>query len=153
MRRFSKHWLSDFIIYVILGCSIAGCGVNHNIKQYKKHKAKIIAKGESIPKDTIIVTENDTITETITKNDTVFVTKTITNTVTLEPEIIVKTKWQTRVETKYKYKTVKVENRAMIDSLKQVLKREKQAHKENIKRSKYDYKKNKRNNWWLCLRS
>jgi len=144
VKRLLNSKISDLIAWVLICCSLTGCGVNHNIKQYKKHKAKIIAKGELIPKDTIIVTNTDTITETITKNDTTFVTRTITNTITSEPVIEVKTKWQTRYETKYKYKTVKVENKAMLDSLNRVIKIERQE----TKRVKHESRKSK---WWLWL--
>ena len=114
-------------ISIILLCTaLFSCGVGYHIEQSKKHAQKALKRGVTIPKDTVTVNTTDTITTILTKNDTTFITKTVTKTITLEPIVEYKTRWQT----KYEYKTIKVENHAMVDSLKQVLKLERQKTKQ-----------------------
>lgn len=112
-----------------------GCNAPYHVKKARKHTQKALEKGVVIPKDTITLNTTDTITAILTYNDTTFITKTVTNTVTLEPTVEIQTRWQT----KYKFKEVKVTNNAMIDSLKQVVKIERQKTKQTTKKSK----------WWL----
>lgn len=123
---------------------LVGCSPSYHVKKSVKHAKKALNKGLVIPKDTVTITNSDTITTIVTKNDTTYITNTVTKTVQLEPIVEVKTRWQTKYETKYKYKTVKVENKAMVDSLKQVLKLERQ----NTKQVKAE---NRRSNWWIFL--
>ena len=119
---------------------INGCTPSFHVKKARKHTAKALEKGVVIPKDTLTVTKTDTLIETFTKNDSIFTIIRITDTVTLEPTVEIQTRWQTR----YKWKEVKVENRAMIDSLKQVVKIERQ--KKGIAKAE-----NRKSNWWKWL--
>ena len=135
---------SIYIYLALILSALYSCSVQHHHKQIKKHSQKLFKKGVILPKDTVTITNSDTITTIVTKNDTTIITNTVTKTVQLEPIIEVKTRWQTKYETKYKYKTVKVENKAMIDSLRQVLKIERQATKQ-IKAE------NRTSKWWLWL--
>ena len=101
---------------------LSGCSGLYHLRKSVKHKEKAIKKGVTIPKDTVTIRTTDTLTQTFIKNDTTYIVKTVTNTVELEPVIEYKTRWQT----KYEFKEVKVENKAMIDSLQQVVKIERQ---------------------------
>ena len=118
--------MKKLLSILTLSTALFSCGVGYHTKQIEKHEQKLSKKGITIPKDTIRVQTTDTLTEIVHKNDTTFITKTVTNTVTLEPIVEYKTRWQVRTE----YKTVKIENRAMIDSLQQVLKIERQKTKQ-----------------------
>ena len=122
----------------------AGCSAPYHVKKASKHTAKALARGVVIPKDTVTVNHYDTITETYTKNDTTYIVKKVTNTVTLEPTIEIRTRRVDRWKTKYKFKEVKVENKAMIDSLKQVVKIERQ----NTKQTRAE---NRGFKWWWLL--
>ena len=119
---------------------LSGCNAPYHVKKARKHTQKALEKGVVIPKDTLTVTKTDTLIETFTKNDSIFTVIRITDTVTLEPTIEIQTRWQTR----YKWKEVKVENRAMIDSLKQVVRIERQ--KKGIAKAE-----NRKSNWWKWL--
>ena len=139
MKR-SKLILSVLTALFLTG----GCTATYHVKRSLKHKEKAISKGLTIPKDTVTITKSDTITAYYLRNDTVVEQITIRDTVFFEPTVELKTRWQTRYEVKYKYKTVKVENRAMIDSLKQVVKQEHQ-------KTKQTKAENRKSNWWKWL--
>jgi len=119
---------------------LSGCTPSFHVKKARKHTQKALEKGVVIPKDTLTVTKTDTLIETYTKNDSIFTVIRITDTVTLEPTIEIQTRWMTR----YKWKEVKVENKAMIDSLKQVVRIERQ--KKGIAKAE-----NRKSNWWKWL--
>ena len=108
----------------------------HHVKKARKHTAKALDKGVSIPKDTVTITKSDTIRTTFTRNDTIYTELRIVDTITLEPTVEIRTKRVDRWMTKYKFKEVKVENRAMIDSLKQLVKIERQKTKQTKAESK-----------------
>jgi len=118
--------MKKLLSILTLSVALFSCGVGYHTKQIDKHEQKLSKKGVTIPKDTIRVHTTDTLVNQYFWNDTMYFEKTITKTVTLEPIVEYKTRWQVRTE----YKTVKVENRAMIDSLKQVLKLERQKTKQ-----------------------
>ena len=134
---------SIYIYLALILSALYSCSVQHHHKQIKKHSQKLFKKGVILPKDTVTITNSDTITTIVTKNDTTYITNTVTKTVQLEPIVEVKTRWQVKTETKYKYKTVKVENKAMVDSLKQVLKLERQETKQT--------RAENHSRWWLWL--
>ena len=119
---------------------LVGCNAPYHVKKARKHTAKALEKGVVIPHDTLTVTKTDTLIETYTKNDSIFTVIRITDTVTLEPTVEIQTRWQTR----YKWKEVKVENKATIDSLKQVVRIERQ--KKGIAKAE-----NRKSNWWKWL--
>lgn len=119
------------IIY--LWCALVlltNCGINHHYKRMNHHKEKLISKGEEFVKDTIHDTLKEVRLDTLIFNDTVYVVKTITNTVTLEPEIVVKDRWRVKYETRYKYKSYKVENKSLIKQLQKELQIERQKTKQ-----------------------
>ncbi len=117
-----------------------GCSTPEQLKKrHTKLKNKMDKKGVFIPKDTLHTTDTLTITEII--GDTVYITKEITH--TLEPEVVYKTLREVKYETKYKYKTVKVENKAMVDSLRLELRNERKQQKQT--------NRPKRRNWWIWL--
>jgi hypothetical protein len=111
---------------IILSVSVAllvlsGCNTpNRLIKSIKKKQIKLEQKGVLIPKDTITIVKHDTIIDTYTINDTTYIIKTITNTITLEPVIEYRTRFQTRVEYKYKTKYLKAEVIKVKQETKQV---------------------------------
>ena len=134
---------SIYIYLALILSALYSCSVQHHHKQIKKHSQKLFKKGVILPKDTVTITNSDTITTIVTKNDTTYITNTVTKTVQLEPIVEVKTRWQVKTETKYKYKTVKVENKAMLDSLNKVIKLERQTTKQ--------VRAENRSRWWLWL--
>lgn len=137
MRRPYIHFLAVLSALLI----VSGCNTpNHLIKSIKRKEIKLASKGHTIPKDTIY--SSDTIISRIAIGDTVYITKTVT--VTLEPIVEYKTRWQTKYEEKIKYKIVKVENKALVDSLKLELKRD----KEHTKVTRIE---NRKSHWYIWL--
>lgn len=132
-------------LFALLSVSLAflfliGCNTPKGLQRRSERiKTQMDKKGILTPHDTI--RETDTLV--FTKNDTVYqvITKTLEPIVKYETNRVVK--WKTRYKTKYKYKTVKVENKAMVDSLRQVLKLERTKERHETKRER-------RNNlfWW-----
>jgi len=118
----------------------SGCNAPYHVKKARKHTQKALEKGVVIPKDTLTVTKTDTLIETYTKNDSIFTVIRITDTVTLEPTIEIQTRWQTR----YKYKTVKTNNRTEVEKLKKEL----QIERQKTKQTKAE---NRKSNWWKWL--
>jgi len=108
--------LSLTLLIILVGCNTP----NQLIKRSNRIKTKLEAKGVTIPKDTITVTQHDTIIETFTINDTVHTVKTITNTITLEPIVEYKTRYQTKIEYKEKIKYIKEETKQAKEKTKQV---------------------------------
>lgn len=123
-------------LLLLIGCSTPK-GLERRSERLKIAHEK---KGVYIPKDT--VRQIDTLETIEYRNDTVILTRSIIK--TLEPVIEYKTKREVRYETKYKYKTVKVENRAMVDSLQLVLRQERQ-------KTKQTRIENRKSKWWLWL--
>lgn len=115
---------------------LTSCGIKYHSNKIEKHTNKLISKGIVIPKDTVTVVKNDTLTFVERRNDTTFITKIVTNTVTLEPTIQVKDRWQVRTETKYKYRTIKVQAK---ETTKITKEQTKQIKAEN------------RTRWWMWL--
>lgn len=130
--------IGAFISVLIIA---SGCNAPYHVKKARKHTKKALEKGVVIPKDTVTVVKHDTLVETFTRNDTTYITKYVTKTVELKPTIEIQTRWQT----KYQFKEVKVENRAMIDSLKQVVKIERQK-KQTARIENRGFKW-----WWLLI--
>ena len=83
---------------------LSGCDISKRVQRVQQ---KALNKGITIPKDTITITNSDTITTILTLNDTTYVTKVVTKTVTLEPIVEYKTKWQTKIEYKERIKYLK----------------------------------------------
>jgi hypothetical protein len=97
------------IAFLSVLIAFSSCGVKYHSNKIEKHTNKLISKGIVIPKDTVTVVKNDTLTFVEHRDDTTFITKLITKTITLEPTIQIKDRWQVRTETKYKYKTIRVQ--------------------------------------------
>lgn len=124
------------IAFLSVLIALSSCGIKYHANKIEKHTNKLISKGITFPKDTIKVMSNDTITTIETRNDTTFVTKVITNTVTLTPTIEVKDRWRVRIETKYKYRTIKVQAKETTKQAKEVTKKTKAEN---------------RSKWWQWL--
>jgi len=125
-----------YIIFLSVLIALSSCGVKYHSNKIEKHTNKLISKGIVIPKDTVTVVKNDTLTFVEHRNDTTFITKLITKTITLEPTIQVKDRWQVRTETKYKYKTIRVQAK---QTTKQTKEQTKQVKAEN------------KTKWWIWL--
>lgn len=132
---------SIIIAFTAVLVILYSCGVQHHQRQIKKHTERLKTKGIVIPKDTVTITKSDTVVAYFMRNDTIVERITITDTVTLEPTVEVKTRWQTRIE----YRTVKEENKTAIDSLKQLLRIEKQQ----TKQTRIEHRG--LSIWWLIL--
>ena len=91
---------------IILSLILTSCATYHQ-KKIEHHTNKLLLKGVVMPKDTIEVIVSDTIIKSFTRNDTTFIEKLVTNTITLEPVVEFKTRWQTKVELRYKTKYIK----------------------------------------------
>ena len=134
-----------FAVAMFIGWLIFGCTINHHYKRMNHHKEKLISKGEKFEKDTTTNTVTEVRLDTLILNDTVYIIKTVTNSTTKEPKIVVKDRWQVKTETKWKYKTVKVENKAKVKELTKLLRLE----REKTRQAKADqpfYRK-----WWFYL--
>ncbi len=125
------------IAFVLIISALYSCGVQHHQRQVKKHTERLKTKGVLIPKDTLYITKSDTVVRTFTKNDTTFIEYTIRDTVTLEPTVEVKTRWQTRIEYKYKTKYIKEKT--------------KQTKNTNKHQTKQTRAENRKSKWWLWL--
>jgi len=110
---------------------LVGCGTPKHIRKYNRAKDKLLTKGIVVPKDTVTVTNSDTIRYETMRNDTVMIREVVTKEITLEPTIEVKTRWQTKIEYKERIKIVKAE-----------VKKEKQKTKQQRKR---------RSQWYLLF--
>ena len=132
MKRSSRLNVGIILSLVVTLSILSGCNTpNQLIKRSQKIKAKLEQKGIEIPRDTITVTNSDTVIQTYTINDSIYIIKTITDTVTLSPIVEYKTKWQTKTEIRYKTRVIR-------EATKQA--------KEKTKQTKHE---NKGLTWWL----
>lgn len=115
MRRSYIHFLTVLSALLYLSGCTTPKGLERRSERLKIAQEK---KGVLIPKDTIY--SSDTIISRIAIGDTVYITKTVT--VTLEPIVEYKTnkvvKWETKYQTKWKYKTLKVKEKAKIKKVR-----------------------------------
>ena len=135
MKKFIP--IGIILCYSIIIMALASCGTSRDIKRLNHFKGKLLSKGIVVPLDTLIVTNTDTLVQTFTVNDTTYIIKTVTETITLEPTVIVKTKWQTKIEYKERIKIVKEETKQ---------EKAKQKTKRVVVRQE-----NKKSKWWLFI--
>ena len=107
-----------FVFVLLVGCNTP----NALIRQIKRKETRLIAKGVTIPKDTLKTVKTDTLINEFFRNDTLFSERLIYQEVETSPIIEYRTRWQTKYETKYKYKTIKVEAKQETKQAKQQLK-------------------------------
>ena len=121
MQRSNRLNVGIILSLVVTLLVLSGCNTpNQLIKRSQKLKTKLEQKGVTIPRDTITVTNSDTVIQTYTINDSIYIIKTITDTVTLSPIVEYKTRYQTKIEYKERIKYIKEETKQAKETTKQV---------------------------------